>query len=448
MNTLARLSQSPPLKFKIMKLPTLKNWNGNTTILFVCVIMLFSSCSDDSHNPCNDGTNRERSGSSGKPSLILESFSLRDYGNEGNASDIFLTCKLSGTLDKFERLRFLIKSSSSTLSLGKALTLPQTSYVEVDVNQNIDVSFPATMKDADGVSISEGNSYAIFILGVPTTCSGVPVLIEGSESLTLKDEIVVITPKLKGALLATEDISIDEGNNLYISGGSLNKSSLFKVTPDGTVTTLSTTLNYPVGNTLGDNGNIYVTNFSSLDINMITPTGVTSVFVTDPKLFRGGGIIIDNDGAFYNTFWAIKTIYRITAAGVEDYLISERLNGPVGMAYDKVNDDIFVANFNDGKILQIARDKTITELADIPATIGHLDYRENVFYATGWAEHKVFLVSREGEILATIGNGSQATVDGPASEASFFQPNGIAVSKDGKFIYISQGDGTLRKIVL
>lgn len=428
-----------------MKLPVLKICSCLLMILVFSVN--FSSC-DDNDNPCDHGSNGERPAASSKPTLILESFNAQDYGNEGNASDVFLTCEFSGTLDRFEKLRFILKSSPSGFNLVKALTLPESSYVEVDADENVEVSFPSALKDADRMPISEGKPYVIFILGVPSPCSRVPVLIEGSERLTLIDEIVVTTPKLKGALAAMEDISIDDANNLYISGGSLSPSSLFKVTPDGTITTLSTTLNFPVGNTLDDNGNLYVTNFGSLDINLITSTGVTSVFVTDERLFRGGGIIQDNDGALYNTFFAIKTIYKITAAGVENYLASDLLNGPVGMAYDEVNDRIFVSNFVDGKIFRVTRDKTITEVADIPATIGHLDYRDGVFYATGWNEHKVFVVSIDGEILATIGNGNQATVDGSSSEASFSNPNGIAVSKDGKYLFISQGNGTLRKIVL
>jgi glutamine cyclotransferase len=426
-----------------MKQPVRKICNRRAMISLFCFIALFSACNDEP-DLCVDA---ETSAAS-KPTLRLESFHAHDYGNEGNASDIFLTCGVSGTLDKFQKLRFILRLSSSGFNVVKALTLPESSYVEVDVDENIEVSFPEALKDADGVSISEGKLYTIFILGLPTPCSKVPVLLEGSEKLMLIDEIVVTTPKLNGPLPAMEDISIDPEGNLYISGGSLSTSSLFKVTPDGTVSALSTTLSHPVGNTLDDNGNVYVTNFGSININLVTSTGITSVFVADERLFRGGGIIRDNDGALYNTFWAIKTVYKITEAGVEVLLTSDLLNGPVGMAYDEVNDNIFVGNFNDGKIFRITKEKTITEIAQIPAAIGHLDYRDGVLYATGWNEHKVFLVSVNGEILATIGNGNEETVDGPASEASFFRPNGIALSKDGKCLFISQGDGTLRKIVL
>jgi hypothetical protein len=421
--------------------------NRGALITVFCVVTFFSSCNDD-HHFCDDGGEHGERSVAPKPTLTLDSFQPHDYGNEGNASDIFLTCGFSGTLDRFAKLRFILKLSPSGFNIRKALTLSEGHYVDVDVQTNVEVSFPKALKDADGMRISEGKSYSIFILGIPSPCSKVPVLIEGSEKLTLKDEIVVTTPKLKGTLSAMEDVSIDQKGNLYISGGSLNTTSLFKVTPDGTITALSTTLSHPVGNMVDDNGNVYVTNFASLDINLITPTGVTSVFARDERLFRGGGIIQDKDGALYNTFWAIKTIYRITAAGVEDYLATNLLNGPIGLAYDKTNDHIFVANFNDGKIFRLARDKTMTEVAQIPASIGHLDYRDGVLYATGWNEHKVFVVSTNGEILATIGSGNQETVDGTAAEASFFRPNGIAVSKDGKYLFISQGNGTLRKIVL
>jgi hypothetical protein len=431
-----------------MKLPVLKSCNCNVMmILALCVITLLGSCHDENDNPCKDGNNREGSASE-KPQLVLDLFNPQDHGNDGNASDIFLTCKFSGTLDRFEKLRFFLKSSSSDINLGSALTLPAGSYVEVGVAAHIEVSFPPELVDAYGNPILEGKPYSIFILGVATPCSAAPILIEGSQTLTLKDEIVVLTPRLKSTLPANEDISVDENYNLFLAGGSITTSSFFKVTPDGTVTTLSTALNYGVGNVLDDNGNLYVTNFGSVDINYVTSTGITSVFISDPKLFRGGGIILANDGALYNTFWPIKTIYKITAGSVENFLTSDLLNGPVGLAYDKVNDHIFVSNFNDGKIFRITSDKTITEVADLPASIGHLEYRDNVLYATGFNENKVFVVSTDGEILATIGNGNGATVDGPAADASFLKPNGIGVSKDGKYVFISQYDGTLRKIVL
>jgi sugar lactone lactonase YvrE len=422
------------MKLQIQK----KLSNCRVVILTFCLIALVISCDDDAQS---------KKPGEGTPTLIVQSFNPQDYGNEGNASDVFLTVEFSGRIDKVKKVRFMFTSSPSAFDLRKALAVGEDSYTELDFMEHLEFFFPKSLKDADGAPIAEGKSYSIFVLALPSP-GGPPVLIEGPKKLTLVDEIVVTTPKLKSALVATEDISIDPANNLYISGGSLNTSTLFKVTPDGTVMTLSTTLNYPVGNTLDNDGNLYVTNFQSLNINLITPAGATSVYVSDPKLFRGGGIIRDNDGALYNTFWAIKTIYRITPAGVEDFLTSDLLNGPVGLAYDEINDKIFVANFNDGKIFQVSKDKTITEIADIDATIGHLDYREGVLYATGFYQQKVFLVSTNGQVLATIGNGSEATADGPSPAASFFRPNGIAISKDGKYIFVSQDNGTLRKIVL
>jgi DNA-binding beta-propeller fold protein YncE len=181
----------------------------------------------------------------------------------------------------------------------------------------------------------------------------------------------------------------------------------------------------------------------------VTAAGATSVFIADDRLTGGGGIIVDNNGMIYNTFYGTKNIYKMSPAGsIENFVTSDMLNGPVGMAYDQVNDKIFVSNFKDGKIFLVSKEGIISEVTDTPASIGHLDYRDEVFYVTGYNENKIYLVSTNGETLATIGNGNKATADGGSSQASFFNPNGIAVSKDGKFIYVSQMDGVLRKIIL
>src|SRR5688572_5511707 len=170
-----------------------------------CIILFFSAC-------CNDEADK-------KPAAVelsLESFKPQDYGNEGNASDIFLTGKFSGTLDKFDKLRFIFTTSPSGFDMVKALSLSDGNYAETDFSENIEIFFSKGLNDADGAPISEDKAYTIFILVLPSANNGDPVLIEGTEVLTLVDEIVVTTPKLKGTLSAMEDISIDLQNNLYI----------------------------------------------------------------------------------------------------------------------------------------------------------------------------------------------------------------------------------------
>lgn len=376
----------------------------------------------------------------------LDSFEAKDQGNENNASDIRIFCEFSGSLDKYEKVRFILVVSPSDLDRTKALSLPPGSYVETDLAKDIEPYLSSETKDADGAPISEGKSYITFMLLLPA--AGEPLLIKASQTLTLVDEIVVTTPKFKGTVSADEDISTDTEGNLYVAGGKSNPTTLFRISKDGTINELTTSLSYPVGNTLDDESNLYVTNYQSTTINFVTPTGETSAFITDAKLTGGGDIILDKDGVVYNTFYSTKSIYKISGGSLEDFLTSDKLNGPVGLAYDPVNDRIFVSNFNDGKIFEVLADESISEIADTPASIGHLDYQDGVFYATGYKENKVYLVSTSGEILATIGNGNKGTTDGISSEASFFAPNGIAVSKDGKFVYVSQMDGILRKIIL
>jgi sugar lactone lactonase YvrE len=422
---------------KIMKLTFFeKSFKRSVLTLAFAVIVSISAC--------EDSPERKQI-----TAIALDSFSAKDHGNEGNASDILLFAKLSGSLDKFEKLRFILTSSPATFDIAKAQSLSPASYVEVDPALFTETYLDAGLNDPEGEPVTEGKAYTTFVLLVPVAGATDPILIQASGTFTLKNEIVVISPKFKGAVSADEDISIDQENNLFVSGGKTNPTTLFKISADGTIVQLSTSLNYAVGNTLDEDGNLYVTNYQSTNINRVTPAGVTSVFVADDRLTGGGGIIVDNSGMIYNTFFPTKNIYRISTTGiVESLIVSDKLNGPVGMAYDRINDRIFVSNFNDGKIFTVSKEGSISELTDTPASIGHLDYLDEVLYVTGFNENKVYLVSTSGEIKAAIGSGNKATADGTSSEASFFNPNGIAVSKDGKFVYVSQMDGKIRKIVL
>jgi DNA-binding beta-propeller fold protein YncE len=203
-----------------------------------------------------------------------------------------------------------------------------------------------------------------------------------------------------------------------------------------------------VGIALDTEGKIYSSNFNNTTIKKTTPVGVTSNLVTNNLLTGGGGLAFDNDGNLFNTFFSSATLYKITNGVVTEFTTSNLFNGPVGLTYDKVRGELYVASFNSGKILNVAVDGTVTEVADTPATIGHLAYANDHFYVTGWNEHKVYKVSLTGAIVETIGRGTNADLDGPAASAQFSQPNGIAVSPDGRYVFVSQGNGKLRKIIM
>jgi hypothetical protein len=406
-------------------------------------ILVFLLCvvSTTSLSSCGEGDNPVPD----SKEILISNLTIQDFGNEGNSLDIFVSFSASGDLPDFSKFKVVVSRSSSPIDAAKVTALQSGSYLEIPVAEHTEI-FLGNLQDADGQPIEDGVEYMAFILALPLEAGNEPALSEGSNKITLKDEIVVTT--LPNSVSGNEDISIDKDNNLYVSGGGINTSSIFKITPEGERTTLSSSLNHAVGNVVSEDGTVYTTNFQSLNINKITSSGATSIYASDSRLTGGGGIIIDNEGSLFNTFYATSTLFKIKENSVEAFTTSTLFNGPVGMAYDKVRDKIYVANFADGKILMVAKDGTVTEIADTPATIGHIAYANDYFYITGYNQNKVYQVSLDGEITATIGTGSEGNTNGPATSATFNKPNGIEVSPDGKYVYVSQGNATIRKIIL
>lgn len=244
-----------------------------------------------------------------------------------------------------------------------------------------------------------------------------------------------------------EDIAVGPDGEIYVVGGDTAPEVVYKVTPGGSSSVFSSNHQQPVGIDIDADGNLYVSNFNATNIQKITPSGVVSTFATSEALSGGGGIAIDNNGVLFNAFFAGNTIFQITEGSVETYLSNGSLQGLVGMTYDPEEEKLYAANFNDGTIFHVDTDGSITIIANLPLSIGHLAYRDGFFYATNWFEHRVMQVSLNGEISATIGTGDNGDRDG-SEDATFNSPNGIAVSLDSKYVYVSQGNGKLKKIIL
>lgn len=396
--------------------------------------LAFFSCSG------NDGGTETPSGE-----FTLSNFELSDTENQGNGSDIVLNYSITSDLSVLKELRLFV--SKTTLSQDQATQVSGSGYKTLPATASQELTLDADLKDTDGNLISEATSYQVYLLGVFQNTE-IASILSGAVSFTLKNETLVTSMELTGPFNAMEDIAMAGDGTLYVNGGGTSPNNLYKVTPEGVSSILSNELSGAVGIDLDSEGNIYSSNFNNTTIKMTTPAGVTTNLVTDNRLTGGGGLAFDNDGNLFNTFFSSATLYNITDGVVNEFITSNQFNGPVGMTYDKARGELYVASFNSGKIFNVSAAGTVTEVADSPATIGHLAYANDHFYVTGWNEHKVYKVSRTGEIVETIGRGTNADLDGPSASAQFSQPNGIAVSPDGRYVFVSQGNGRLRKIIM
>ncbi len=409
-----------------------------------CLITAIN-CSDSDSDATTD-PNEILNPNTTEPSLRI--INIEDVENKGNSTDISINYSISGVdLSTIKELRLLF-SDNANLSIEELLQVPPSNYNITETSNAVSKTLGENLTDIEGNLIVENQEYWTYLMGIYNDEINEPLLVSESKLINLKNEILVTTPILTGEFRAGEDIVIASDGTLYINEG-LQGTRLFKVTPNGNSSVLSNELNNPVGIALDDDENVYSSNFNSRVINKTTPTGVTTEYVNDSRLFGGGGLAFDNDGNLYNTFYATSNVYKINANSIEVVANSTLFKGPVGVVYDKEREKLFVSSFDTGKIFCVAQNGTVTEIADTDLTIGHLSYANNHFYATGWNENKVYKIALDGTIVERIGTGTNQQKDGSALEASFAQPNGIEPTQDGSYVYVTQqGNGKLRKIIM
>jgi len=333
----------------------------------------------------------------------VSSFIALDRGNFASVEDIQISLTLTGNSNLISFARIYVAPATTHVGLD-GLVANDNFFEFTELNNNSSRQLSRDLLDIQGHEVIEHVSYKLYLLLKYN--DGSQSLIN-SEAITLSDEIVVTTLVTVPKILATEDIVLDRQGNLYINGGKTDKTSLYKVTADG-----------------------------------------SSSFATDEILSGGGGVAVARNGAIYNAFYSDSKIYRINSGVTEVFLSDERLEHPIGLSYDDERDVLYVGGFKSGKIFQISLDtKEVTELAGAPGNIGHLAYANDRFYVTDWRGNKVHVLNRKGQLLHTIGSGVSGFKDGNVKEASFDKPNGIAINPDQEILYITDKNG-IRRVFL
>lgn len=213
------------------------------------------------------------------------------------------------------------------------------------------------------------------------------------------------------------------------------------------------------GNDFDSSGVLYQANIRGDSISRISPDGAVVEFVSD-GIRSPVGIVIDESDIVYVANCGHNTIQRVGQDGSsEEFSADSLLNGPNGLALGP-NNDLYVANFEDGKVLHLAADGQASVLAVLPGgNNGHLTFHDGYLYVVARSAHQLFRVSLDGDVQLFAGNGTKGQTDGPRLEASFCYPNDVEVSPDGQWLYVNDvadisSDGTklgptaLRRVAL
>ncbi len=189
-------------------------------------------------------------------------------------------------------------------------------------------------------------------------------------------------------------------------------------------------------------GNFYQANPSGGRVSKVTPDGNVDLnWVTSGMSGGPIGITSDADDNLYVCIHGNNTIQKVTPSGVATTFANSPLfNCPNGITIDP-DQNLYVCNFNDGRILKIEPDGSVESIAVLPtfaAGNGHITYSNGfLFVATiGTGQIYKLTLTGEEELIAGVSQGFSNN-DGPALQATFSKPNGIAASNTGDTLWVN-----------
>ncbi|AYL96557.1 IPT/TIG domain-containing protein [Mucilaginibacter celer] len=240
------------------------------------------------------------------------------------------------------------------------------------------------------------------------------------------------------------------------------------------------TFHSPVGITIDDAGNLFVTDEKNGAVRKITIDGKVTTIAgngvsgnADGKgaaasFYNPAGICADKAGNLYIADYANNLIRKIDASANVTTIAGTgaigftngagskaSFTGPTGVAING-SGELFVADFVNEAIRKIAKDLTVSTFASslIPGVDDHLhgfhfpegiatDKNENIYFTdlTGYTIKKI---SSSGAISAIAGNGVRGIVNGQGNKAGFEEPKALTIDKDGN-IYVTDKN-QIRKI--
>jgi hypothetical protein len=299
-----------------------------------------------------------------------------------------------------------------------------------------------------------------------------------------------------------QGVAVDSSGNIYV--GDTFNGTVRKIAPDGTVTTLagsiagfggdsdgkgSAALFYlPLGVAADSSSNVYVADAYNSTVRKITPDGTVTTLAGMARVrgsddgtgssaffYKPSSVAVDGSGNVYVADTVNNTIRKVTAAGVVTTLAGIRgtsgyLDGtgsdarflsPEGVAADS-SGNVFVADTGNNSIRKITAAGAVTTLAGSHLSSGS---RDGTGFAALFASPTGMAVDSSGNIyvtdvdndlirrvtpagvVTTIGGaaGIIGSTDGTGSGALFNSPYGVAVDSAGNVYVADTFNNTIRK---
>jgi len=229
------------------------------------------------------------------------------------------------------------------------------------------------------------------------------------------------------------------------------------------------TLRYPRKVCLSKEGILYVIDTHGLkEISLIGDTGEVQLL---GECHFYSGVAVDSSNNIYIAHFDSNKIHKIAPGGKSELLaggasgykdgngIEARFNQPSGIATDYAG-NIYVAEWKNHTIRKITPDREVITIAGIGAKEGFLDgtsaqfksplgiavHSNGVIYVTDFYNHRIRQIANDRSVSTLAGNGNAGCKDGKGTNAEFNQPSSITIDEEGVLYVADQKNDRIRKI--
>lgn len=258
----------------------------------------------------------------------------------------------------------------------------------------------------------------------------------------------VVTTILDAPTQVDDALFRDPAGNLY--GSHYMGSNVYRIAPDGDVTTFVGGSNTPNGIAMNGLGQFYVADNNGNRIYHVANDG-TPIDTFD--VINPSGLLKawDSDTILFTQYLPDKLGKLAPDGSITTAFEGTPLNGPVGLAY---TDDgtLYVANYTDRKIHRVVGG-TLEYVATVPGpssgVLGFITAGGGTLYGTSWNSHAIYAIepAYSDSVRLIAGGNGQGNTDGDVATAQFNQPNGILAVAGGDTLYVSDfGSKNIRMI--
>ena len=314
-------------------------------------------------------------------------------------------------------------------------------------------------------------------------------------------------PATEAQLSSPYGLALDGSGNLYVADLSNNR--IRRIDAEGVITTIGGTgergfggdggpateaqFNFPTGLAVDGSGNLYVADTGNTRIRRIDAEGViTTIAGTGERGFGGDGgpateaqlsspfgLAVDGSGNLYVADTNNHRIRRIDAEGVITTIAGTgeggaggdggpateaQFSSPYGLAVDG-SGNLYVADLSNHRIRRIDAEGVITTIGGTgergfggdggPATEAQFNFPTGLavdgsgnLYVADTGNTRIRRIDAEGVITTIAGTGERGFGGdgGPATEAQFAWPTGLALDGSGNLYVADSGDNRVRRI--